>query len=112
MIVQASGHCRANPESLVQLGEVGIKVLMGESVGSATITFVGELPADGATPPDKDTGAVDSHAFFGMSVAAAVHKYLTATKKPTTALELANVLRSGGFPSQSDNFGSTITTAL
>lgn len=102
---------------ILQQGVAAIKVMMGEPDAGQTLThgkltYVGELPDPNAGPEQAAPGIDDPHAFFGMSVANAVGKYLTATKKPTTAADLATALQSGGFPSQSDNFASTITTAL
>ncbi len=83
----------------------GIKVLMGDADA-----MIAELAA---TPPaPENPGVLDAHAFFGMNIATAAHKYLTITKKPATAADIAVALENGGFPSQSGNFGSTITTAL
>ena len=82
----------------------GVKALLGLPAASGNGTPAPEAP--------KSLQALDDHAFFGMSISAAAHKYLSVKKKPATALEMAGALIDGGFASQSDNFGSTITTAL
>ena len=93
----------------------GIEILAGEPQGSASLTFIGNLPENGVvkTPEkDIDAGILNEHAFFGMSASKGAQKYLNIRKKPATAAEIAQALIDGGFPSQSGNFGSTITTTL
>lgn len=85
----------------------GIKILLGDSNVTITPNSAAAVVLTGAAPD-----LADPHAFFGMSIAKAVEKYLTITKKPTSAADLAVALANGGFPSQSDKFAGSITTAL
>lgn len=84
---------------------VGIKILMGLPTAA---------PGGGASPPAPaaNEADLDSHAFFGMSIPIAAQKYLTIRRKPATAVEMAKALIDGGFPSQSDKFANTVTTAM
>lgn len=84
---------------------VGIKILMGlpATASGAAVT---------TAPSAQSEAELDSHAFFGMNIATGAHKYLSIRKKPATAAEIADALIKGGFPSQSDAFGNTVTTAL
>jgi len=62
----------------------GIEILAGEPQGSASLTFIGNLPENGVvkTPEkDIDAGILNEHAFFGMSASKGAQKYLNIRKK-------------------------------
>lgn len=79
--------------------------------GVASALVVEGSNGQSSAQPAAPTG-INEHSFFGMSIAKAAETYLTIKKKPASAIEMAGALVDGGFPSQSDNFSSTITTAL
>jgi hypothetical protein len=56
--------------------------------------------------------AVEVGAFFNMSIAEAIEKYLDAVKRPKTAAEIARALEEGGFPHTSKDFSATVRSAI
>lgn len=55
---------------------------------------------------------ITSDAFFGMSMAAAVRKYLQMMRRPQAVQTIADALKSGGFTTRAENFYSNVYTTL
>ena len=93
----------------------GIRLLIGlpqsSSPGPVSEPLIG--PSVGPPAP-RSSGEtrIPSDAFFGMSIPAAAHKFLSMRKRPATSPEIAEALEAGGYPHQSSNLSNTINTAL
>jgi len=74
------------------------------------------LGLGGLEAPSEATASlgtqVNEDSFLGMSMPAAVEKYLRIVKKPQTTPQIAAGLKSGGIVSEADNFTNAVYTAL
>ena len=58
------------------------------------------------------TGQIRPDEFFGMTIPAAIKKYLEIMKRPRTATDIAKGIKDGGLISQAKNFYANVATAL
>ena len=79
---------------------------------SAITRILGQVAEEEALPSVAPTGQIRSDAFFGMTVPAAVQKYLEIMKEPQAATEITNGVKKGGFITQAKNFYAAISTSL
>lgn len=64
------------------------------------------------TRPAAPAGQIRSDEFFGLSVPAAIRKYLEIMKRPRTAAEIVKGIQDGGFITQAKNFYASVSTSL
>jgi hypothetical protein len=68
--------------------------------------------ATNAAPSVSQSAVFSNDAFFGMTIAEAVKKFLTGTKKTATAKIIADALVAGGFKTSAKNFVETVRSIV
>ncbi len=68
--------------------------------------------AGGARPARGPAGQIRSDEFFGLTIPAAIKRYLEIMKRPQLVTEIANGIQEGGFITQAKNFYANVSTAL
>lgn len=79
-----------------------------DSARAGAQALAGAVGSDGEQQPT----ALESDAFFGMSIVEATKKYLGMTKRPKSTNEIKDALEAGGYNHTSKNFYSTIFSVL
>lgn len=75
----------------------------------------GQAPVSPQPSPSNGTGnaEIQSDTFFGMSILDAAKKYMAMRKRPLSAGEIVEALRTGGqINAQNENFGNTLGATL
>lgn len=110
-----------NPNPLFAYAESRIaawQAVLASLKAAVALDASGQLPegVDFSNPSQNgDLGQpvdLPDGAFFGKSIPQCIELYLSAAKKKKTVKEIAIALRDGGVETTSDNFESSVTTAL
>lgn len=90
----------------------GVRAWMGLGPSDNNGTPSGTPGFSPAAREQTVTGRVRSDEFFGMSIPAAIKRYLEIMKQPQAPAGITAALKAGGVLSESKNFYTTVWTAI